>query len=152
MSVPTKDRILVIVQILLLVAVSFANYAPLNFTVSPVVEFIGGLLCGTGAVLGLTAVAGLGRSLSPYPTPTKENELQTTGAFRYARHPIYTAILLFFLGFSLYFGSGLRLILLAVLAAFLYYKSGYEEELLVRRYGAAYEGYRGRTGRFTPWF
>lgn len=52
------------------------------------------LLAGPGLLVGGVAtsavgVVQLGESLSPWPSPTKENSLKTDGIFGLVRHPTY---------------------------------------------------------------
>lgn len=77
----------------------------------------------------------------------------TYGAYRYIRHPFYTAFLLALLG---------ALVLAphpGTLGTFLYgflilnYTASREERFLSEStFGEQYQEYRKRTGRFTPWF
>lgn len=73
-----------------------------------------------------------------------------SGAFRYVRHPIYLASLLVYLGLIV---STLSLAGLGVLVgvfAFYNHIAGYEEELLLARFGEAYRAYRSSAGKWVP--
>lgn len=78
------------------------------------VPLIGGLitlLAGPGLVAGGIGVCaaglkGLGKSLSPWPAPTQDNELNTEGIYGMMRHPMYTGEVRVgsFLGWSTFSG------------------------------------------------
>jgi protein-S-isoprenylcysteine O-methyltransferase Ste14 len=74
----------------------------------------------------------------------------STGAFKYVRHPLYLASILFYLCLSLATASLLSLALSAGIAVFYDYIAGYEEDLLRNNYGEEYSKYRERTGKWLP--
>ena len=53
----------------------------------------------------------LNKNLSPFPSPKTDSILVTHGIFKYIRHPIYTAIILGMLVWSLYQHSLYQLII-----------------------------------------
>lgn len=111
-----------------------------------------GLLLAVAAVLtGFGAFTFLWKKFSPFPTPVADGELITTGPFAYARHPIYTCLVIAALGYAFYTGSGYRMGAGLALLLLFYYKSRYEEQLLIARY-PEYPEYQKKVGRFTPWF
>lgn len=77
-------------------------------------------------------------------------KLITDGAFKYVRHPVYLAAILFFIGLTLYTISVLSLVLLVVVFVFYDYIADYEERLLEDKFGAEYRRYRQRTGKWFP--
>lgn len=77
-------------------------------------------------------------------------DMVTSGAFRYVRHPLYLGTLLFCLGLSVSTGSLLSLGSLAGLGLFYDYIAGYEEKLLLERFGKGYADYMKRTGKWLP--
>jgi len=74
----------------------------------------------------------------------------STGAFRYVRHPLYLASLLFYFGLAVYtvclFSFGLLLVI------FLFYDciASYEENVLEGKYGEDYLIYKKNTGKWIP--
>jgi protein-S-isoprenylcysteine O-methyltransferase Ste14 len=73
------------------------------------------------------------------------------GAYRYVRHPSYTAGALMFVGIGLALGNGLGLLVLAVLTAGGYwYRVVVEERALEATIGDPYRSYMRRTKRFVP--
>jgi protein-S-isoprenylcysteine O-methyltransferase Ste14 len=77
--------------------------------------------------------------------------LVTTGLYRYMRHPQYTGILLFTLGWILHWPSVITLLLWPILAAAYFWLARHEERLAFEEFGGAYEAYSARTKRFIPY-
>jgi len=110
---------------------------------------VGAALGVAGVVLGGWAAATLGSSLTPFPRPKPDGELVTSGPFAFVRHPIYTALLLFFAGGSLLFERW-ALLGVAALAVLWTLKARVEERHLARAF-PAYADYRRRVrARFVP--
>jgi protein-S-isoprenylcysteine O-methyltransferase Ste14 len=113
-----------------------------------------GWLAVAGLVLGLAGVVflvasflSLGRALTPFPRP--RGGVVERGVYQAVRHPIYGAILLIALGWSLA-ESPLGLVATALLAVLFDLKARLEEQWLEER-GGAYADYRRRTPwRFVP--
>jgi protein-S-isoprenylcysteine O-methyltransferase Ste14 len=103
-----------------------------------------------GLGLAASAVASLGRSVSPLPKPPATSELKESGVYALARHPIYGGILLLSVAWSLA-SSPLALIPTGALAVALVCKSRLEERWLIDRH-PAYAGYRSCVRRrFVPY-
>ena len=107
-------------------------------------------LLGGGNVLAAAGALGLGRSLRPLPHPPSGATLRTDGAYGVVRHPIYAGLLLASTGAAVQRARPEPLAALAVLAAVLHLKAGYEERLLLVRFGAAYDEYAQRVPRMVP--
>ncbi len=105
------------------------------------------ILIGGGVVL--LALLQLKTNLSIFPSPLRGSELITHGLFKYIRHPIYLGILLSAFSLALYLGSGYKLLIAFLLLILFYFKSSYEEKLLLKKF-PEYGDYMKRSGRFLP--
>lgn len=76
--------------------------------------------------------------------------LVTSGIYRYMRHPQYTGILLFTLGWILHWPSFVTLILWPFLIAAYIWLSWQEEKQAIEEFGKAYRDYAKKTRRFIP--
>ncbi len=76
--------------------------------------------------------------------------LVSTGLYRYLRHPQYTGLLLFTLGWILHWPSLITLALWPVLAAAYVWLARQEERQALEEFGEAYAQYARRTKRFVP--
>lgn len=100
------------------------------------------------------AVAGvalwqLGKARTATPLPRIDGELVVDGLYRRVRHPIYGLLIVGF-GFSSLSSQNWRAIeFWFLLVALLYFKSNFEEKLLMERY-SDYRTYRNQAGRFFP--
>ena len=97
-------------------------------------------------VLGAT---GLRRGLTATPLPNAHAQLRTGGLYRYARHPIYSGLLLTMASITVASGSVSRLLTLGALVLLLTVKARWEETRLMRRF-EGYADYAARTPRFVP--
>jgi protein-S-isoprenylcysteine O-methyltransferase Ste14 len=151
-----------------------AKFGPLP-TPGPIVVSTAGvliLLTQTGEMLGewaILRVLGVGlslytifmlpwavRTLGHYGIPgtavLRDHVLITSGPFRLVRNPGYSAIMALWLGAALGTMNWLLLVLWPVLIAILSAVTREEERLLRAKFGASYEAYTARTGRFVPRF
>ena len=110
---------------------------------------IGFVVLGAGLVLLLLGGAALGRGFTPLPRPSDRGRLVERGVYSSVRHPVYGAVLLLSIGWSLV-ESPLGLVPAAFLAVLFDLKARLEEDLLAERY-PPYAAYRERTQwRFLP--
>lgn len=109
----------------------------------------GGALIVGGLILVVRGIRDLDRSLSPLPYPPEEGRLVEHGIYGRLRHPIYSGVVCFALGWGLLTASVAALGLTLVLAVLLDLKARREEVWLRQRY-AAYADYARRTSRFVP--
>jgi protein-S-isoprenylcysteine O-methyltransferase Ste14 len=117
-------------------------------TVGTGVGFVLMLLGVTMTLLGVSSLW-TGRSVSALPHPRRQSALVMTGAYAHIRHPMYTGLILFALGWSVLRESGPALVASLGLAIVLDLKRRREEGWLEQRFGA-YAAYRARTRAFIP--
>jgi protein-S-isoprenylcysteine O-methyltransferase Ste14 len=82
----------------------------------------------------------------------RANEVVSTGAFRYVRHPLYLGSILIYFGMTVSTASLFCLTLLVLIALFYNYIAGYEEKLLKAKWGLDYTAYKKMTGKWIPNF
>ena len=107
-----------------------------------ILSVVGLVLAAVGGAIAVWSSRLLGRSFTPYPRPLASGELVDRGPYRIVRHPIYSAGLLFFAGYSLYAGV-LALIVTVALGVVWALKARVEEGFLRERY----PGYVAYTSR-----
>ena len=93
------------------------------------------------------AVQGLG---TPAPIAPTQN-LVVKGLYRYVRNPMYVAVVAVIFGQAILFGDG-RLVAYGALMWVIFHAFvlAYEEPVLARSFGAAYEEFRANVPRWIP--
>ncbi len=112
--------------------------------------WLGLMLTVLGLILAIWARISLGRNWSGSVTVKKDHELVETGPYAYMRHPIYTALLLMFLGTALAletFGGFLGFILFFM---GFWIKLLQEEHLMRKQFPTEYPSYEKRVKRLIP--
>ena len=104
-----------------------------------------------GLALTVWARRVLGRNWSAWVTLKQEHELVQEGPYRLVRHPIYTGLILGFVGTAIA-RDELRGVLAVVLVAYTFIaKLRLEERWLGEQFGARYAAFRQRTWALLPW-
>lgn len=139
---------MVAIQGLLFLAVAVTAFAqdvgPVLFTSL----WVGLALILVGSAGVIASGRDLGRALTPSPVPNRAG-LAARGLYRYARHPMYTALVVICLGVAIGSGALLCYLSVVVLAVFFGFKARMEERYLRRVYNG-YDAYAAHTGRFVP--
>jgi protein-S-isoprenylcysteine O-methyltransferase Ste14 len=78
------------------------------------------------------------------------HSLITSGPYRWARHPMYTALFSYFVGAALLSANWLIVVLVVVAILVLYRRIGEEEAMMIEQFGDEYRVYMQGTGRFLP--
>lgn len=90
-------------------------------------------------------------SLISLPVKERGRKLVVTGAFRFFRHPLYAAFLIFFnVGFALYLNNWLYIFWAVLLFPVWSLNIRSEEKLMINTFGEEYEAYCSKTGQFIP--
>ena len=126
---------------------------PLSLTLTPRTDparAFGAVVCVLGLFVTIWARRTLAGNWSSDVTFKQGHELIQTGPYRYARHPIYTGLLLMALGTAIA-GGRLRCWLgFLILGAGFWIKLAQEESLLLRHFPADYPSYRTRVKALIP--
>ncbi|MCG2419816.1 DUF1295 domain-containing protein [Aequorivita sp. F47161] len=148
MRIPFKDILFVLLQFALFVAFVF-EVGAMRIYFPEIVFWIGVGMLGLGALVTTIAVLQLNIHLSPFPSPLPGSKLIVKGVYKFVRHPIYTGIIMAFIGFAIIADSGYKLLVAVILALLFYFKSVYEENRLMEVF-TNYSEYKKRSGRFLP--
>jgi protein-S-isoprenylcysteine O-methyltransferase Ste14 len=92
----------------------------------------------------------LGRNWSGIVTLKQDHELITGGPYAYVRHPIYTGLLLGFLGSAVARAQWGGLLGVALAAVSFWRKLTYEERFMRQQFGTAYDDYSKRVAALLP--
>lgn len=103
----------------------------------------------SAGLFGIGGLKAIRRYLTPLPYPVEGNRLVETGVYRLVRHPLYSAIMLAFAGWTIFSVSLTHLLLTLLAILFFRHKASKEEAWLTRRH-PNYPDYAARTGRFIP--
>lgn len=94
-----------------------------------------------GMLTMISARIALGKNWSANVIFKENHELITHGPYAYARHPIYSGLILMVLGTAIYSGSFAVFLLFILFFFGAYYKARKEERLLVKHFPEAYPAY-----------
>jgi protein-S-isoprenylcysteine O-methyltransferase Ste14 len=111
----------------------------------------GALLTGLGLGFSAWARVHLGRNWSATVTVKQDHELIRSGPYALVRHPIYTGMLLGFLGTALAIGEWRGLLALLIVFAALWRKLRLEEKYMNETFGDSYRSYRAHTAALIPY-
>ncbi len=151
-----------LLDVVLLALAGVAMLVPLVYVFSSALDFadypLPGWLGWVGAVLFGVAIwllwrshADLGRNWTPTLGLRDEHRLVTGGIYRFIRHPMYAAHLLWAVAQALMLHNwiaGFSFLIVAVPQYLL--RVNEEEEMMAEQFGEAYREYMERTGRLFP--
>ncbi len=103
-----------------------------------------------GVLIAIWARFSLGRNWSGVVTLKEGHELVTSGPYAAIRHPIYTALILLFLGTTLLVGTPSASLGLACVIWSCWVKLRQEETLMLLQFPDSYPAYMARTKRLVP--
>src|SRR5438093_4524103 len=105
---------------------------------------IADVLTFSGLLLTLRARVVLGGNWSSGVAFKEQHELIERGPYAYVRHPIYSGVLVMFLGLAIFRGTVTGFIFLVIIFLGLWLKAVQEEKLLTRHFREEYPQYRKR--------
>jgi protein-S-isoprenylcysteine O-methyltransferase Ste14 len=111
--------------------------------------FPGLLICIFALVFLSQSKKALGENYSPCQDSYLPNTLTTSGVYRYVRHPLYSANILFFFGVTIASGLLWSYLVFALLIFFFNRSASLEEKVLSEKF-PDYETYCNNTKRFIP--
>ena len=142
-----------VAMLLPLVYVSSKLFSFADYFLPAWLRWIGVVLFAGAALLLWKTHQDLGRNWTPTLGLREEHTLVTGGIFKYIRHPMYAAHLLWAIAQPLILTNWIAgfSFLLAQIPQYLL-RIGEEESMLLDQFGEDYQEYMGRTGRFLPKF
>ena len=154
-SIGRFGRIIIGITIAFVLLNNFGASIPF-FTISLIprstpLGLAGVILVITGLGIAIVARRTLAGNWSNVVDVKVDHELITTGIYRYARHPIYTGVLLMGLGTALYKGTMGIFILFLALLGFFWFKARQEEKLLTKYFPKEYPAYKKRVKALIPY-
>jgi protein-S-isoprenylcysteine O-methyltransferase Ste14 len=108
-------------------------------------------LVAVGLGFAIWARRELGRNWSGTVTLKDQHELIRSGPYRWIRHPIYTGILIAFIGSAMARGQWRGVLAVLIVIAALWRKLRLEERWLSELFGAQYDEYRRHSWALIPW-
>lgn len=148
-----KGGIYVLIQFALFALIVFAPSKFLGEWVNPWAT-IGRVLGATFLLYGVAMIGlgmlNLGRNLQAEPHPKDDATLVTNGAYRVVRHPIYSGIIIGWMGWGLFNHNELTALLaFSLLFIFFDIKTRREERMLIAKF-PAYADYRVHVQKLIP--
>ena len=113
-------------------------------------RWVGIVMCGMTGALWIWTFHQLGANLTDTVVTRRAHTLVTAGPYRWVRHPFYGCVAIFITGAALAAANWFVAVTGAICFWLIVIRTRTEEEHLLARFGAAYEAYRARTGRFVP--
>jgi len=113
--------------------------------------WLGAAVTIAGLLFAVWAREHLGRNWSRSVTIKQDHELITTGPYAVVRHPIYTGILIGFLGMAIAISQVRGFIAFVLVFLALWLKLRMEEQWMRSQFGETYATYARRTAALVPY-
>jgi len=152
------SRLLHVLPLLLAVGLLWSKRIPvalLNerlFPWAPWEFWIAALITAAGLLFTVWARVYLGRNWSGVVTIKQGHELIDTGPYALVRHPIYTGLLVAFIGSAMALGEWRGLLAVLIAWAALWRKLRLEERWMTERFGEQYVAYCQRVPALVPFW
>ena len=122
------------------------RFAPLSIWTAA----LGAALTFAGLAFAIWARFIIAGNWSSYVELKQDHELIVEGPYAFVRHPIYTGLLLAFVGSALAVGEWRGVLSVAIVAASFWRKLRFEEGVMRRQFGEAYARYAARVPALIP--
>ena len=113
-------------------------------------RWVGVALTVCAGLLMFWAFHNLGKNLTDTVVTRRDHTFVTSGPYRYVRHPFYVSFALGIVGGGLAMANWFILLAGCIPFGFMVARTRIEEAKLVERFGAEYQEYMQRVGRFLP--
>jgi len=113
-------------------------------------NLFGLLLFIVGVAIRIIGKITLGKYYSYGLTIKPDHDLVTHGIYRYVRHPIILAAIIYSMAIPLVFSSLYGFVIMLGLVPFMVYRIGIEERMLLEHFGDEYREYIKRTKKMIP--
>jgi protein-S-isoprenylcysteine O-methyltransferase Ste14 len=114
-------------------------------------QVLGWSLVGVALIVAGSAAWMIRHKITAMPAPAEGAVLFETGPFAIVRHPIYSGVIVGFVGLATKGGNGWALVLALLLVPFFTAKTNHEEKLLIANF-PQYRAYQERVPhRVLPW-
>ena len=111
-----------------------------------------GLVCGIlGTAIACWSRIRLGRNWSLAVQQKQDHELITSGIYSVVRHPIYTGLLMLFIGNGIIVGDYRAILAVIIVFISFWFKLKKEEQLLIETFGDRYITYKQHTKALIPY-
>lgn len=119
---------------------------------SNLVGIIGLSISILGAIIACTSRYNLGKNWSLSIQKKEDHQLIQHGIYKIIRHPIYTGLLLLFIGNAIIVGDYRAIIAVLIVFISLWIKLKKEEKLLTATFGEKYLEYKEKTKALIPFY
>jgi protein-S-isoprenylcysteine O-methyltransferase Ste14 len=114
------------------------------------IAFIGLGIYLFGIVIRWVSILQLKKEFTVDVSINKDHQLKTDGFYSYIRHPSYSGLLLICFGLSIAMNSWLSIFAVLPVVLSVLYRISIEENILIKEFGPAYEGYMKKTRKIVP--
>jgi protein-S-isoprenylcysteine O-methyltransferase Ste14 len=113
--------------------------------------WIGAAVTAGGLLFSIWARRHIGENWSSAVTVKQDHELITTGPYSVVRHPIYTGLLVAFVGSAVARGEWRGVLAVALIFCIFWLKLRLEEKWMRAQFGESYEAYSRRVAALVPY-
>jgi protein-S-isoprenylcysteine O-methyltransferase Ste14 len=145
-------RVLVFLQFLIaavVIASTFIESSLIYRQEITAVKIASVILIIFGVVIVLAALFTFNQRVTPNPVPLETARLRTNGIYGYIRHPMYSSVILFLIGFTLFERAYYSFFLNIVVVIFLLFKIKFEEIELGKHF-PEYKSFQAKTKKLIP--